>query len=112
MVYTKSELKDIEKADTVVELPDKITSHEKWDKLGDVRIPDPLKDNVERNELMHRSFDESEFWRKIPFSKISIKRFFWTQRFKTKTRRPKLLTSTSCLRNSYLKISLLIFTRG
>jgi hypothetical protein len=86
MVYTKSELKDIEKADTVVELPDKITSHEKWDKLGDVRIPDPLKDNVERNELMHRSFDESEFWRKIPFFKNIDKKVFLDPAFS----KPKL----------------------
>jgi lysine 2,3-aminomutase len=90
MVYTKSELKDIEKADTVVELPDKITSHEKWDKLGDVRIPDPLKDNVERNELMHRSFDESEFWRKIPFFKNIDKKVFLDPAFQNQNSATKV----------------------
>jgi lysine 2,3-aminomutase len=81
MNYSKKEIEKIRKADIVGDLPDKITDHKKWEDLQDVEIPEHLKDNVEKNELKHREFNDSEFWHKIPYFKNVKKQEFMEPKF-------------------------------
>ncbi len=76
MYYSKNDIDQIDEANIVSELPDSIVSNGEWDELKDVEIPDHLKDNVEKNELNHRKFNDQLFWQKIPYFKdVSYEEF-------------------------------------
>jgi lysine 2,3-aminomutase len=80
MNYSNSDLSIIENAHTVSDLPDKIINHNKWQELHDVQIPTHIKDTIDPGELNHRQFDESDFWKKIPyFRQISREQFLDTK---------------------------------
>lgn len=62
--------------ETVGDLPQPISGRPKLEAIADVEIPEPLKDPVTRNDLRHRRFDDSEFWRAIPrFEDVSFEEF-------------------------------------
>jgi len=76
MNYTKSEISDIEAAKKISDLPQAISEKDSLEELGDLAIPDPIKENVDHEELMHRNFEATEFWKKIPvFKNVSREEF-------------------------------------
>jgi len=76
MLYSKQDMRDMQDADTIADLPDKISEKGRLKSIHDVEIPDALKDGVERRDLGHRDFEKAEFWKKIPyFSGVSAEDF-------------------------------------
>jgi lysine 2,3-aminomutase len=51
---------------TIGDLPDLVADQPALQPLADVEIPDPVKDPVNEDDLVHRDFDESNFWQHIP----------------------------------------------
>ncbi len=73
-----SELLDpaAEETRTVGDLPTSVSGRPKLEALAEVQIPEPIKDPVTRDQLRHRKFDDSEFWRGIPrFKDVSFEEF-------------------------------------
>ncbi|MDX1583232.1 MAG: KamA family radical SAM protein [Thermoanaerobaculia bacterium] len=61
---------------TIGDLPEKISGSPKLEEIADVEIPEPIKDPVTREDLRHRQFDDTEFWRRIPrFEDVSFEEF-------------------------------------
>lgn len=76
MIYSNKDISKINKANKVEDLPDKITNDEQIDNIGNVTIPDHIKDAVDAEDLQHREFDETDFWKKIPyFSNVDKQKF-------------------------------------
>ena len=51
---------------TVGDLPDAIADRPALLSLADVPIPEPAKEPVDEDSLVHRDFDDTPFWRRIP----------------------------------------------
>ena len=51
---------------TVADLPDNIAARPALQPLADVPIPEPVKDPVAGDALVHRDFDDTPFWQRIP----------------------------------------------
>ena len=51
---------------TVADLPDAVADRPALQPLADVPIPEPFKDPVDESGLVHRDFDDSPFWQRIP----------------------------------------------
>jgi lysine 2,3-aminomutase len=81
MHYSNKEMKEINDAEKVEDLPDKITDQSNFDEMQQVDIPEHIKDAVEKNELIHREFDKEPFWQKIPFFKNVSKEEFLKVKF-------------------------------
>lgn len=80
MHYSKKEITVIEDAKKFSDLPESISEKDHLENLVDLEIPDPIKDSIEYNELAHRNFNNTEFWKKIPvFKDVSREEF---QQFK------------------------------
>ena len=76
MHYSKKEISVIEEAKTFGDLPDKISEKGNLEELSDVEIPEPIKDYVKHDELGHRKFISTDFWKKIPaFKEVSEEEF-------------------------------------
>jgi lysine 2,3-aminomutase len=61
---------------TVADLDEEVAQTPELDHLADVVVPEALKDEVPADTLVHREFDESEFWKKIPaFKDVSYEEF-------------------------------------
>ena len=66
----------IESPERVSDLPDALTRIPKIETIKDVKIPSPIKDPVQGDELEHRDFDDTRFWRTIPaFRNVSRDEF-------------------------------------
>lgn len=76
MHYSKKEISVIEDAKKFSELPDSISDKDNLEGLVDIDIPEPIKENIEPDELEHRKFNNQEFWKKIPaFNTVSREEF-------------------------------------
>ncbi len=83
MSQTK-DMKEITPPQTVADLPDEIAERPALQGLADVPVPEAKKDIVPENELEHREFDDSPFWRHIPeFADVSREEFM-SSRFQMK----------------------------
>jgi len=61
---------------TIADLPENVAEQPALQPLADVEIPEPVKDPVDTGELVHRDFDDTDFWRHIPaFSKVDRETF-------------------------------------
>jgi lysine 2,3-aminomutase len=61
---------------TVADVLPAAAAHGELADLADIPIPAPLKATVAADELTHRQFDDSEFWRSIPaFAELSRDEF-------------------------------------
>lgn len=69
MEYTEKDFNTMQDADKVSDLPNKIINNENLEVIHDVEIPDHLKDFIEHDEIIHREFESSKFWQKIPYFK-------------------------------------------
>jgi lysine 2,3-aminomutase len=76
MYYSKREISVIEDAKKFGDLPDAISEKNHLGSLVDIDIPDPIKDAINYDDLEHRNFKDTEFWRKLPaFKDISREEF-------------------------------------
>ena len=65
---------------TIGDLPDAISEKPALQPLAEVEIPEPSKDPVDPEELVHRDFEDSEFWRSIPvFAQVDRETFLSTR---------------------------------
>jgi lysine 2,3-aminomutase len=77
MKYSEREISQIGDATKFSDLPEKITNGSFLGSLQEVDIPDPTKERVKANELMHREFISGDFWKKIPaYSHVSREEFY------------------------------------
>jgi hypothetical protein len=61
---------------TVSDLPDEVSERPMMQPLADVEIPEPLKDPVEPDDLDHRRFRATAFWKKVPaFANVDVEEF-------------------------------------
>lgn len=61
---------------TVSDLPDAVSERPMMQPLADVEIPEPLKDPVEPDDLEHRRFKATAFWKKVPaFADVDVEEF-------------------------------------
>jgi len=81
MKYSDKDIKSMNEADKVSDLPDKITEGEKLETIQDISIPDHIKESVEADELKHREFNSAPFWQRIPFFSEVSKEEFMTTKF-------------------------------
>lgn len=63
------------------DLPDEISEHPKLQGLTDILIPESLKEPVSEEELTHREFDDTRFWRTIPQFRDITREEFMDHRF-------------------------------
>jgi lysine 2,3-aminomutase len=76
MHYSKKEISVIEEAKKFSDLPNAISDKNSLEGLVDLDIPNPIKENVEHEELQHRIFNSNEFWRKVPaFNDVTREQF-------------------------------------
>ncbi len=80
MYYTEEEITRIEEADNFSELPRAITKSENLEELKELKIPNPIKEPVQREVLQHRHFVKGTFWQTIPaFKDVSEEEFLDTK---------------------------------
>lgn len=80
MNYSTDEITLIKDASKVSDLPSKITGAEHMEALAELDIPNPNKEMVSAEDLIHRQFNEDEFWKKIPaFKDVSREEFLDTK---------------------------------
>lgn len=84
MHYSKKEISVIEDAKKFSDLPDAISEINSLGGLMGLELPNPIKDNIEHDELVHRKFNSSEFWKKIPAFKNVDKEEFSRFKFQNK----------------------------
>ncbi len=78
--HNQVEIEQYHQADTIQELPDKVSEQPKLQEIGNTEIPNPLKEPVEFDELKHRLFEQRPFWQKIPeFRNIREEEFLTTE---------------------------------
>lgn len=76
MYYSKDEITSIEEADKVGDLLSNFPDNHIWKELKDVEIPNHLKSTITTNEIQHRKFIDSAFWKRIPaFNNVSHEKF-------------------------------------
>jgi lysine 2,3-aminomutase len=84
MHYSKKEISVIEDAKKFSDLPNAISEKNHLEELTDIEIPDSIKGIVEHEELQHRIFNKTEFWRKIPAFKDVPREEFIEFKFQNK----------------------------
>ncbi|MBN2054506.1 KamA family radical SAM protein [bacterium] len=72
---------EIEGLVTVADLPPEISDVPELQPLSEVVIPAALKDPVDQEEMVHRDFDDSQFWRRIPGFRDVSRDAFMDHRF-------------------------------
>lgn len=90
MHYSNKEIQEFTKADTISELPNKVSDINKFQKLQDVEIPEHQKDMIYSNDLVHRKFKDDNFWEKIPFFKNISNDEFLTTKFQNENTATKV----------------------
>lgn len=89
MHYSKKEISVIEEAKKFSDLPNAISDKNSLEGLVDLDIPDPIKENVEHEEMQHRIFNSTEFWKKIPvfkdITREEFSQFKFQNRFTVRT---------------------------
>jgi lysine 2,3-aminomutase len=76
MKYSNKEITKIAAANTFADLPDAISGRKNLEELKQLEIPDPIKEPVNTDDLVHRQFLSGNFWSKIPaYAKISEDEF-------------------------------------
>lgn len=79
MRYSQTEFTQIGEASKFADLPEKIIKGEHLGSLSEVDIPNPNKESVKLNDLLHREFLRGAFWKKIPaFKNVTREEFLDT----------------------------------
>ena len=69
MHYSQKDISDIEHAEVVADLPEKILKDPRFKHLESITIPNHLKEMISKGDLEHREFRSGPFWQKIPYFK-------------------------------------------
>ncbi len=76
MLYSEKDFSTIESAEQFSDLPESIRGLNTLEDLEELEIPDHIKEFILPEQIKHRHFDKSEFWKKIPaFKDVSEEEF-------------------------------------
>ncbi len=84
MHYSKEEISVIDEARVFGDLPISISNKNKLEDLNDEAIPNHIKDAVQHDELEHREFIDTEFWKELPVFKNVSREEFYDFKFQNK----------------------------
>lgn len=90
MHYSNKEIKEFTEADTIAELPNKVSTINNFEKLQDVEIPNHQKDMIYSDDLVHRKFLDYGFWEKIPYFKNVSKEEFMDTKYQNQNSATKV----------------------